>query len=339
MSKRITIFVAVLLIFSALFLFAEGKQETPAASAAEESGELTEWPLDSLTIVVPYNPGGTNDRQSRLIAPYLSEELGGIPVKVENRPGGSTTVAYNMHKKSQPADGSFILSCNFNSFSTAVLRDHYPYDAFVNFGILSVGHPSVLVNPQHSDAETFKELLELMENNPDQISQPSGQGWGMVVDLILRRAGLEPRIIPVTGGGSEKRVMLMAGDVDFYISDYETNSGIFTEEELGVLAILNDDNPYSEFDTANEVMAEMGYDARFPDMASYRHFQVKSEFKEQYPERFDFLAKAIKAAAMNPEFQAKAKDQNFNFVPELPETAEAKLVRIFEGIEEYEEAF
>lgn len=345
MIKRfISIFIIAVLVLTMITGCGQSTstQEPEAPEATEEPAPAEEpagdkFPHDSLTIVVPYKAGGTNDRQARALAPYIQKVLD-VPVKVENRPGGSTTVCYHMHKDKDPDDGSYIIYGHNSAFSTAVIRGEYKYEDFDTMGSMSSGHPVLLVNPKHSDVTDFKDFLEKVKANPNNYSQPVGPGWGKVFDLVLQSEGLITRAVPVDGGSND-RVMFMAGDVDFYISDYESMAAIADPEEFKVLAVLSEISPYDEFTVANDVMEELGYESRFPNMVTPRFFQVKSEFKEKYPERFDFLTNALKEAAENPEFVATMKEAGYIFKPELPEVAHPILYDIYQGIVKYKDAF
>jgi tripartite-type tricarboxylate transporter receptor subunit TctC len=67
------------------------------ASASEK------YPERPITIVVPAAPGGGTDASARIIAKYLSEQLG-QSVTILNRPGAAGIVALN-HMKTAPANG------------------------------------------------------------------------------------------------------------------------------------------------------------------------------------------------------------------------------------------
>nr|WP_281035884.1 tripartite tricarboxylate transporter substrate-binding protein [Rhizobium leguminosarum] len=84
-------------------------------TAAISAGLLTrvsdaraaEWPVRPITINIGNAPGGDDDTLSRFLAQTASEELG-QPVVIENRAGGSTTVAGNAVAGAKP-DGYNIL--------------------------------------------------------------------------------------------------------------------------------------------------------------------------------------------------------------------------------------
>jgi tripartite-type tricarboxylate transporter receptor subunit TctC len=76
----------------------------PAAAASPYQGQ-------TLTVVVPYGPGGGYDTWARLVAPYLKQYLGAAAVKVENRPGGGGLVGTNTVYSAKP-DGLTIGDTN-----------------------------------------------------------------------------------------------------------------------------------------------------------------------------------------------------------------------------------
>src|SRR5690606_2495159 len=65
------------------------------------------WPTEPITIIAASGAGSATDRQARVLAPILSDILG-VPVQVENRPGGGTLLATRGILR-EPADGSRIL--------------------------------------------------------------------------------------------------------------------------------------------------------------------------------------------------------------------------------------
>lgn len=64
------------------------------------------YPDRPVTIVVPYNPGGSTDAGARLIGQSLSEQLG-QPFVVENKPGASGVIGTEFVAKSAP-DGQTV---------------------------------------------------------------------------------------------------------------------------------------------------------------------------------------------------------------------------------------
>ena len=57
------------------------------ATVAAGPTSAADWPRRTITLVQPFGAGGVTDRIGRVLADYLSQELG-VPVIVEARPGG-----------------------------------------------------------------------------------------------------------------------------------------------------------------------------------------------------------------------------------------------------------
>ena len=89
----------------------EEAEKAPADIKPVGDPEKVDLGFELLTIVVPHDAGGSNDIQARAFAPYLSAELG-VPVVIENRPGGSGMVGWNTHLDNDPTDGSFLVYVN-----------------------------------------------------------------------------------------------------------------------------------------------------------------------------------------------------------------------------------
>ena len=85
-------------------LLLSGAVSLPAAAASPYQGK-------TLTIIVPYGPGGGYDTWARLVAPHLKQYLGAAEVKVENHPGGGGLVGTNAVYSAKP-DGLTIGDTN-----------------------------------------------------------------------------------------------------------------------------------------------------------------------------------------------------------------------------------
>src|SRR3954469_10052916 len=69
------------------------------------------FPNRTITIIVPYPPGGPIDTLARLIAQEMAGDLRG-PVVVENRPGGSGVIGIGAAARAEPDGATLILGTN-----------------------------------------------------------------------------------------------------------------------------------------------------------------------------------------------------------------------------------
>ena len=65
------------------------------------------YPNKPIRLYVGFAPGGGTDIAARIIAPYVSKELG-QPIVIENKPGVGGNIATDVISKSQP-DGYLIM--------------------------------------------------------------------------------------------------------------------------------------------------------------------------------------------------------------------------------------
>jgi tripartite-type tricarboxylate transporter receptor subunit TctC len=183
-----------------------------AAAAAQEAP----YPARTVTIVVPFPPGGSTDVISRLIAPHLSQSLG-VPVIVEMQPGASGMLGAATVAKAKP-DGSMILMVTPPILSSNQwLYRKMPYDpekAFVPITDAAVTD-NLIVVPASSPVHDLAELVALGRSQPGALSYASG-GNGTshhpCAEQLKKEAGIEMVHVPYKGVGPA-HVDLLAGRV------------------------------------------------------------------------------------------------------------------------------
>src|SRR3712207_6181171 len=81
-----------------------------AAAAAAGEGDCSSLEGETISLVVPYEPGGGYDAYTRLVAPYLEEQTGAT-IAVENQPGAGGLLALN-DLLTEDADGTHLAIMN-----------------------------------------------------------------------------------------------------------------------------------------------------------------------------------------------------------------------------------
>ena len=119
------------------------------------------FPDHSLTIVVPFAPGGNTDIVARAVGTKLAERWT-RPVIVDNRPGGSGLLACELAAKASP-DGHTLLvgSTGEMSINQSLFRK-LPYDPARDFAPISLAtiSPLLLVKHPSLPPRSVKELVE-----------------------------------------------------------------------------------------------------------------------------------------------------------------------------------
>src|SRR5205807_4394319 len=103
---------------------------TFATLAVGSGARAQTFPTRTVTIVVPYPPGGPVDLLARLIAQEASL---GQPVVVENRPGGAGIIGANAVAHADPDGHTLILGTTQTHATNQSLIKNCPYDAARDF--------------------------------------------------------------------------------------------------------------------------------------------------------------------------------------------------------------
>ena len=127
-----------------VFLAAAGAALVAGRTAAQA------WPARPIRVVVPFGLGGSADVAARFLAEPLSVALG-VPVVVENRPGGGAVIGTDAVAKSAPDGHTLLMMSNTHTANETLLpnrpyvllRDLAPVAAVnIAYHVLAV-HPSL----------------------------------------------------------------------------------------------------------------------------------------------------------------------------------------------------
>ena len=160
------------------------------------------YPDKSITIVVPYPPGGFNDTLGRIVGKKLSDAWG-VNVVIENKPGAGTTIGTNFVARSMP-DGYTILVAQFPFAANPYLYKSLPYDTLKAFSpvVLAGRSPMVLVVNSNSPIKTMGEFLALAKAKPGSVNYgSSGPGSSNHLAMVLfeMMAGVSLNQVPYKG--------------------------------------------------------------------------------------------------------------------------------------------
>ena len=121
------------------------------------------YPSRSVSIVVPYPPGGSVDGVARIIAQKLSE-IPGQNFVVENRAGGAGgIVGANYVAKAAPDGYTLLLTASIHVV-TPFLHKSVPYDVVTDFTpvTLIASGPLIVSTAPQVPANTLKEFFDLV---------------------------------------------------------------------------------------------------------------------------------------------------------------------------------
>jgi tripartite-type tricarboxylate transporter receptor subunit TctC len=162
-------------------------------------------------VIVAFPPGIGVDAQARAVTPKLAEILG-VPVVIENKPGGGTLLAAQEVLKSAP-DGHTIF---YSASSTMAQIPHTlksaTFDPLADFTPITIGAkgPLVVVVNAQLPVKNAQELIDYAKANPGKVSYASfGTGTSAHIfgEVFKANTGIQMEHIPYKGGSD------LAGDL------------------------------------------------------------------------------------------------------------------------------
>lgn len=193
----------------------------------------------TVSLVVPFAPGGSTDLGARLIAPRFGVHLG-QPVVVENRPGAGGATASEQVKRAAPDGQTLLLAvAATHGVNPAVFRD-LPYDPerdFAAVALLGVTGFVVVVRTE-SGITDLAGLLARLRAEPGRHNFGSA-GVGSMPHLagewFRSGYGLQVEHVPYRGGGPALQALL-SGEITFMIESVPTVAGAMADGRLTPLA-------------------------------------------------------------------------------------------------------
>lgn len=179
------------------------------------------YPTRPVQLIVSGPAGGTTDYTARLVAPSLSERLG-VPVVVDNRPGGNGTVAVMPVARGRPDGHTLLLAYCANLTGRPALETNMGYDPRKDLApvALLVEAPQVMMVHPSIPASTLAEFIDYAKQRPGQLSYASSGNGSMQhlgTELLKNRTGIDMVHVPYRGTGETMNDVL-AGRVQFYMT-------------------------------------------------------------------------------------------------------------------------
>jgi tripartite-type tricarboxylate transporter receptor subunit TctC len=188
-----------------------------ALAVAATVSAFAAYPEKTVTLVVPFPPGGSTDAIARVLSQKLQEKLGGTFI-IDNKPGATGTIGAAFVKRAAP-DGYTLFVSSLGPFVIAPhLIKGVQYDALKDFDpiTIAVQAPNVLVVPVNSTDKSVAELLAHLKKTPGKVSfASSGNGSSdhLSAELFWQQTGTEGLHVPYKGGGPAINDLL-GGQVD-----------------------------------------------------------------------------------------------------------------------------
>lgn len=175
-----------------------------ALGAAMTLTSAMAWPDKTVTMVVPFPPGGSTDMIARTLQPKLQEKFGGTFV-IDNKPGATGTIGATLVTRAAP-DGHTLFVSSLGPYVIAPHLTKVTYDATKDFDYITVAvqAPNVLVVPAASPHKSMADVLAYQKANPGKMtfaSSGNGSSDHLTAELYWQQTGTSGVHVPYKGGG------------------------------------------------------------------------------------------------------------------------------------------
>ena len=286
-----------------------------ALAMAAAASAFAAYPDKTVTLVVPFPPGGSTDAIARVIGQKLQEKFGQSFI-VDNKPGATGTIGAAFVKRA-PADGYTLFVSSLGPFVIAPhLIKGVQYDALKDLDPITVAvqAPNVLVVPANSPYKSVAELLAGLKKTPGKVSfASSGNGSSdhLSAELFWQQSGTEGLHVPYKGGGPAINDLL-GGQVDAAFVNINSIIQHIKAGKVRALAISSEKRNPLLPDVAT--LQEQGVKG-----AEVQSWQAVAGPKGLPADIKARLQQEIKAALNDPAVKEKLLAQGFEIVANTPE--------------------
>ncbi|MGZ5181285.1 MAG: tripartite tricarboxylate transporter substrate binding protein, partial [Ramlibacter sp.] len=198
------------------------------------------FPSRSITMIVPFPPGGLADIVARPVAEAMSRDLG-QPVVIENKGGAGGGIGMAQAAKSAP-DGYTIVMA-LSSYSVLPEADAiigrpqmYSYQSLRPIARFTAD-PTVLAVRADAPWKTVKDFVEDARKHPGKLNYGSSGNYGTMhvpMEILAQNTGVRMTHVPFTGAGPAV-VALLGGQIDAVASGPAT---VLQHVKAGKLRVL-----------------------------------------------------------------------------------------------------
>jgi tripartite-type tricarboxylate transporter receptor subunit TctC len=268
-----------------------------ALPAASRIAWAQAYPTRPVHLIEGFGAGGAPDIVARLIAQWLSERLGQSFV-VENRSGGSSSIATEAVVRASPDGYTLLLITTANAINTTMLklnfdfiRDIAPVASIVRVPLVMEVHPSV-------PTKTVAEFIAYAKANPGKINMASA-GTGalthMAGEMFKTMAGVDLFHVPYRG--AQVFPALLAGDVHVYFGPLLSSIEYVRTGKLRALAVTTT--------TRSDVLPDVPVlNDTLPDYEASAWFGIGAP-KSTPAELIERLNKEVNISIADPKLKAR----------------------------------
>ncbi|MHB8137948.1 MAG: tripartite tricarboxylate transporter substrate binding protein [Smithellaceae bacterium] len=228
------------------------------------------YPERAITVLVGFVPGGSMDLSARALA-KSAEKILGQPVIIENKPGGTGTVALAA-LLSQKHDGYTLCATPSSVLIRVSQQQQVPFKPFTSFKpVIGFTEPQLgIVVKNDAPWKTLKDLTVYAAKNPGKVKYATtgvGSTTHAAVEEIAGKAKIQVVHVPYKGS-MEALTALLGGHVEFASLTSELVPAVKAGQARLLAVISEKRSPkYPDVPTLKELGYDFANDAVFAVVA------------------------------------------------------------------------
>ncbi len=199
------------------------------------------YPDKPIRMIVSFPPGSGTDTTARYAARKLEEKIG-VPVVVDNRPGGNSFIAVEAVVNAAPDGYTLLLASNSPVATNVVMFNELPYDPLKDLApIAKLAYgPMGLAVKADSPFNTVEDLVDAAKKNPNDLNYGGGSAsYRIATEQFLSMEGIKAEYIPYKGA-APALTDLAGGHVDFVFADLGAALPFVQGKTMRLLAVTGD---------------------------------------------------------------------------------------------------
>lgn len=279
------------------------------------------YPSRTVTIIVPYAPGGAVDAMGRLMATKLADQMQ-VPVIVKNVPGASGTIGIGEVARSA-GDGYTLLYAPstiaifpalFQKLRFDPVKDLRPVTQFIASSMLIAAHPQL-------DAQSVPELIALAKAKPGKLffgSAGVADTLQLGMEMFKVDTGTDLVAVPYKGQGPMYAAML-GGEVTVGLLSIQLALPAIRSGKLKALAVTGPKRSAAlpEVPTVGETVP--GY-----ELTSWHGVFAPSTVPREVIDR---IQREVSEISKDPSVRKTIEDAGNEIVASTPEAFNAKFLK------------
>ena len=268
-------------------------------TSASGSGSATDWPKETVTMVVPYSAGGDTDTYCRQMCKLLGEKLG-VNFVLVNTTGGSGVVASTsvMTAKNDGYTALFHHTGVMMTQEAAESNEFSFQDDFEVVGTIARDDTYALIcRADDTRFSNLEEMIAWAKANPGQLrfSVTYYGATHAVAAAMEKTMGIEMNQIDVGSSTADRLTAFMADQCDVLVVNYMNIADYVENGDFVVMGICSDERLPGLEDVPT--LKEQGYDVVQPKL-----YEVRMP-KGTDQAIVDKLSAAMAEVAEDPTFQ------------------------------------